>query len=52
MSLVTFILLDTTLAEPHPKSNTHQIKNETANVEVRQHSHKLLKMGVLMPETC
>jgi len=25
---------DTTLAEPHPKSNTQQIKNETANVVV------------------
>jgi len=60
MSLVTFILLlrdsagspDTTLTEPHPNSNTHQIKNETANVVFQQHSRKLLKMGILMPETC
>jgi len=44
--------LDTTLAEPHPNSNTQQIKNETANVVVQQHSRKLLKMGILMLETC
>jgi len=37
--------LDITLAEPHPSSNTRQIKNEMANVVVQQHSHKLLKMG-------
>jgi len=43
---------DTTLAEPHSTSNTKQIKNETANVVVQQHSRKLLKMGILMPETC
>jgi len=42
---------DTTLTEPHPNSNTHQIMNETANVVVQQHSHKLLKMGILMLET-
>ena len=39
------------LAEPHHNSNT-QIKNETANVAVKQHSRKLLKMGILIPETC
>ena len=43
---------DTTLAEPHPKSNTQQTKNETVNVVVQQHSLKLLKIGILMPETC
>ena len=43
--------LDTPLAEPHPKSNAHHIKNETTNVVVQQHSCKLLKMGILMPET-
>ena len=42
---------DTTLAEPHPSSNTQQIKKETANVVVQQHSRKLLKMDILMPET-
>jgi len=39
-----------TLVEPHPNSNTQQIKNETANVVVQQHSRKLLKMGMLIPE--
>ena len=43
---------DTTLAEPHPNSNTKQSKNNTANVVVQQHSRKLLKMDILMPETC
>ena len=43
---------DTTLAEPHPNSNTQQSKNNTANVVVQQHSRKLLKMDILMPETC
>jgi len=41
---------DTTLAEPHPNSNTQQTKNETANVVVQQHSRKLPKTGILMPE--
>ena len=44
--------LDTTLAKPRPNCNTQQIKNETANVAVQQHSRKLLNMGILMPETC
>ena len=44
--------LDTTLAEPHPNSNTQQSKNNTANVAVQQHILKLLKMDILMPETC
>jgi len=43
---------DTTLAEPHPNSNTQQSKNNTANVVVQQHSRKLLTMDILMPETC
>jgi len=43
---------DTTLAEPHPNSNTQQSKNNTANMVVQQHSLKLLKMDILMPETC
>jgi len=43
---------DTTLVEPHPNSNTQQSENETANVVVHQHSRKLLKMDILMPETC
>jgi len=43
---------DTTLAELHPNSNTQQSKNNTANVVVQQHSRKLLKVDILMPETC
>jgi len=43
---------DTTTDEPHPNSNTQQSKNNTANVVVQQHSRKLLKMVILMPETC
>jgi len=43
---------DTTRAEPHPNSNTQQAKNKTSNVEVQQHSRKLLKMDILLPETC
>jgi len=39
-------------AEPHPNSNTQQSKNNTANAVVQQHSRKLLKMDILMPETC
>ena len=43
---------DTTPAEPNPNSNTQQSKNNTANVVVQQHSRKLLKMDIIMPETC
>jgi len=43
---------NTTLAEPHPNSNTQQTKNETTNVVVQQFSRILLKMGILMPQTC
>ena len=41
---------DTSLAEPHPNSNTQQTMNVTTNVVIQQHSRKLLKMGILMPE--
>ena len=44
--------IDTTLADTYPNFNTQQIKNETANVVVQKHSHKLLKMDILMPEIC
>ena len=33
-------------------SNTQQPKNSTTNVAVQQHSRRLLKMDILMPETC
>jgi len=52
MSLFAAGSPDTTLAEPHPNSNTQQSKNNTANVVVQQHSRKLLKMDILMSETC
>jgi len=35
-----------------PAEAAHQSKNNTANVVVQQHSRKLLKMDILMPETC
>jgi len=37
---------DTTLAEPHPNSNTLHSKKNTTNVVVQQHSRKLLKMDI------
>jgi len=43
---------DTTPAEPHPISNTQESKNNTANVVVQQHSCKLLRMDLIVPETC
>jgi len=43
---------DTTLAEPNPNSNTQKSKNNIDNVVVQQHSRQLLKMDILMPETC
>jgi len=32
--------------------NYPSLQNNTANVIVQQHSRKLLKMDILMPETC
>jgi len=45
-------MLVTTLAEPHPKFTHSKPRTKSANVVVQQHSRKLLKMGILMPETC
>jgi len=33
-------------------SNTQQTENKTTNVVIHQHSRKLLKMDILMSETC
>jgi hypothetical protein len=33
-------------------SNTQQTTKETINAVIQQHSHKLLMMGIIMPETC
>ena len=43
---------DTILAEPHSNSNLQQSKNNTPNVAVQQHSRKILRMDISMPETC
>ena len=42
----------TTPTQPHRNSNTHQTKNNTTNVVNQQNSRKLLKMDILMSETC
>ena len=33
-------------------SNTQRTENKTTDVVIHQHSRKLLKMGILMSETC
>jgi hypothetical protein len=44
--------LDTTPTQPHRNSNTHRTKNNTTNVAIQKNSRKLLKMDILMSETC
>ena len=51
-SCATAASLHTKLGEPHPNFNTQQSKNNTANGLVQQHSRKLLKVDILMLETC
>ena len=43
---------DTTQNQPHQISNTQRNKNKTTDVVIQQHSRKLLKMDILMSETC
>jgi hypothetical protein len=43
---------DTTQTQPHQISNTQRTENKTTDVVIQQHSHKLLMMDILMPETC
>jgi len=43
---------DTTPTQQHRNSNTHRTKNNTTNVVIQQNSCKLLKMDILMSETC
>jgi len=43
---------DTTPTQPRRISKTHQTKKSTTNVVIQQKSRKLLKMDVLMSETC
>ena len=38
--------------QPHQVSNTRRTENKTTDVVIHQHSRKLLKMDILMSETC
>ena len=38
--------------QPHQISNTQRTENTTTDVEIQQHSRKLLMMDILMSETC
>ena len=38
--------------QPHQSSNTQRTENKTTDVVIHQHSRKLLKMDILMSETC
>ena len=38
--------------QPHQISNTQRTENKTTDVVTQQHSRKLLKMDILMSETC
>ena len=42
----------TTQNQPHQISNTQRTENKTTDVVIHQHSRRLLKMDILMPETC
>ena len=42
----------TTQTQPHQISNTQRTENKTTDVVIQQHSRKLLKMDILMSETC
>ena len=43
---------NTTQNQPHQISNTQRTENKTVDVVIQQHSRKLLKMDILMSETC
>ena len=42
----------TTQTQPHQISNTQRTENKTTDVVIQQQSRKLLKMDILMSETC
>ena len=42
----------TTQTQPHQISNTQRTENKMTDVVIQQHSRKLLKMDILMSETC
>ena len=43
---------NTTQNQSHQISNTQRTENKTTDVVIQQHSRKLLKMDILMSETC
>ena len=43
---------NTTQKQPHQSSNTQRTENKTTDVVIQQHSNRLLKMDILMSETC
>ena len=43
---------NTTQNQPHQISNTQRTENKTTDVVIQQHSRRLLKMDILMSETC
>jgi hypothetical protein len=43
---------NTTKYQPQQNSNTQRTENKTTDVVTHQHSRKLLKMDILMSETC
>ena len=43
---------NTTQNQPHQISNTQRTENKTTDVVIQQHSSRLLKMDILMSETC
>ena len=43
---------NTTQNQPHQISNTQRTENKTTDVVIQQNSRKLLKMDILMSETC
>ena len=43
---------NTTQNQPHQISNTQRTENKTTDVVIQQRSRKLLKMDILMSETC
>ena len=44
--------MNTTQNQPHQISNTQWSENKTTDVVIHKHSRRLLKMAILMSETC
>jgi len=43
---------DTTQTQPYQISNIQRAQNKMTNVAIKQHSHKLVMIDILMSETC